>query len=326
MRALQQLKSPLIKASWLVDILLFPFSILAACWLWLVRRFGICRLPKVRKGLEAIGIFPLRYQYYEGLFYQKDLIHPLTRVRNIVGLKLNESEQLQFIQQFNFADELKQIPFEPTAQGFYYHNQFFEAGDAEIFYNILRHYKPQRLIEIGCGWSTHLAQQAIRQNTQEDTAYQCHHVCIEPFEHPELEQMGVELIRQKVEQLPLSTFDALESGDILFIDSSHVIKPQGDVLFEILQILGHLKPGVLIHIHDIYTPRDYREGSLIQSQIFWNEQYLLEAFLCFNDHFKVRCALNHLYKSYPEHLSQACPILSQMDHQEPCSFWIEKVA
>ena len=90
---------------------------------------------------------------------------------------------------------------------------------------------------------------------------------------------GIEVLRQRVEQMDKQLFLELEENDILFIDSSHMIRPQGDVLCEYLEILPTLRPGVLVHIHDIFTPRDYPDEWLIDEVKLWNEQYLLEAFL-----------------------------------------------
>jgi len=73
----------------------------------------------------------------------------------------------------------------------------------------------------------------------------------------------------------------------LFIDSSHIIRPQGDVLFEYLEILPILNAGVFVHIHDIFTPKDYLSEWILDGKVFWNEQYLLEAFLSFNTCFKI---------------------------------------
>ena len=93
-----------------------------------------------------------------------------------------------------------------------------------------------------------------------------------------LEKIGVTVIRQKVEGLGKAVFAELEKGDILFIDSSHIIRPQGDVLFEYLESLPSLNRGVIVHIHDIFSPKDYLKEWVTNEVRFWNEQYLLEAF------------------------------------------------
>ena len=132
------------------------------------------------------------------------------------------------------------------------------------------------------------------------------------------------VIRSPVESLDKNLFQDLNRGDVLFIDSSHIIRPQGDVLFEFLEILPILKPGVLIHVHDIFTPRDYIKEWIVDDVKFWNEQYLLEAFLSFNAGFKVIGALNYLYYSYSEQLCNAFPLLKAQPASNPgcASFWI----
>jgi hypothetical protein len=150
--------------------------------------------------------------------------------------------------------------------------------------------------------------------------------CIEPFEHAWLEKLDVSVRRELVQKTDPGLFGSLEKNDILFVDSSHITKPRNDVLFLYLQILPVIKPGVLVHIHDIFTPRDYLEEWILQDVRFWNEQYLLEAFLSFNARFEILAGLNFLLHHYPDQLLSVCPVLAQQRHQrEPGSFWIRRV-
>ena len=118
-------------------------------------------------------------------------------------------------------------------------------------------------------------------------------------------------------------FQELDAGDILFIDSSHMIRPQGDVVFEYLEILPTLKDGVIVHIHDIFSPRDYPADWVIDRVWFWNEQYLLEAFLTLNSDWKIIGALNYLRHNHYDKLKEKCPFLTQ--DREPGSFYIQRV-
>ena len=151
---------------------------------------------------------------------------------------------------------------------------------------------------------------------------QCEHTCIEPFENLWLEKLSVKVIRKLVEDVDVNFFNQLDENDILFIDSSHIIRPQGDVLFEYLQILPILKCGVIVHIHDIFTPKDYLDEWKIKGTLFWNEQYLLESFLCLNSSYKIIGALNYLKSNYYDELAEKCPMLTK--DREPGSFWIKK--
>jgi hypothetical protein len=137
-----------------------------------------------------------------------------------------------------------------------------------------------------------------------------------------LSKLDVEFIKKPVEQIDLNLFESLEDGDILFIDSSHIIRPGGDVLFEYLEILPRLKKGVYVHIHDIFSPNNYLKEWVENGVNFWNEQYLLEAFLSCNDRFKVVCSVNLLKNSYYANLKEVCPMLSE--EREPGSFWMRR--
>jgi hypothetical protein len=130
------------------------------------------------------------------------------------------------------------------------------------------------------------------------------------------------VLRRRVEDVDKNMFRELCRGDLLFIDSSHVIRPQGDVVTEYLDILPILAPGVLVHIHDIFTPRDYPKEWVTDSLLLWNEQYLMEAFLSENLSWRVIGAVNFLKHHHFEALVRACPNLTQSS--EPGSFYIEK--
>jgi predicted O-methyltransferase YrrM len=310
----------------LIDIALIPVVATASLALRLVRQTGFGRMPLTLKVFRKVGIYPVLDHYYEPLFNPAHLRKPLSEDRELSGIDWNVAEQLDLLKRFNFNDELTAFPIERQADHeFFYRNGFFESGDAEYLYNMIRLFKPKRIFEIGSGRSTLLAASAIKANRGEDPAYQCEHLCIEPYEVEWLEELGVTVVRKPVELIDTSLFGQLEENDILFIDSSHMIRPQGDVLFEYFEILPILRSGVLIHIHDIFSPKDYLE-EWIQSGCFWNEQYLLEAFLSYNSQFKIVGALNFLKHHYPDELTAACPVLGQqLESREPGSFWLKRV-
>jgi len=308
----------------LKDILFLPFTYLSAVWLRKVRE-NISAMKRSKRALMKVGVFPILDRYWEPLFNPKHLRHPLDQDRNLPGIDFNIKEQLDLLGRFHFNDELAKFPLEKTDRTeFYYHNGAFEPGDAEYLYNMIRLFKPKNLVEIGSGNSTLMAINAINANKAEDPNYSCEHICIEPYECPWLEQLPVKVIRGVVESVDKSIFLKLERNDILFIDSSHVIRPQGDVLVEYLEILPVLKPAVIVHIHDIFTPKDYPDQLLFEEVRFWNEQYLLEALLTFNTKYKVIASLNHLKHKYFKEISAKCPALKDEPHREPGSFYIIK--
>jgi len=307
----------------IADICLSPLTLLAAFLLKIIRKIGVAQMPLSRTIFRKVGVFPIADHYYEPLFNPRSLTLPLDMDRPLVGIDLNDHEQLELLDSMRYQDELAAIPFEKQADEltFYYGNPSFGPADAEYLYGMVRHFKPRSIVEIGSGYSTLIARQAIQVNHSEDPVARTTHICIEPYEMPWLEKTGVEVIRQVVEKVDLSLFRSLQANDILFIDSS---RPQGDVLFEFLEILPVLQPGVIIHVHDIFYPRDYTKRHLVDDVLFWNEQYILEAFLTCNDQFRIIAALNYLKNHYPERMYAKLPVLKMHPGHVPGSFWMVK--
>lgn len=307
-----------------VDLFAAPLVYPAACLLKLVRCLGVARLPWCRRALLQVGVFPIHRHYYEPQFDHRALRRPLSEERSLPGIEWNEAGQLAMLKTFRYAAELEGIAGERREPPeFHFGNGTFESGDAEYLYQWIRASKPRRIVEIGSGYSTLMAARAVKRNLADDPKYACRHVCIEPYEMPWLERVGVEVIRRRVEDVGLGVFGELERGDLLFIDSSHMIRPQGDVLFEFLEILPTLRTGVAVHVHDIFTPRDYLPAWVLEQVRFWNEQYLLEAFLSGNREWRVVGALNLLKHRHFDALKSVCPYLTS--DREPGSFYMERV-
>jgi hypothetical protein len=274
--------------------------------------------------LKKIGLFPIRAHYYEPLFQNSALSSSLSQDRSLPGIDWNQPKQLAFLDRLTFRTELVKMKWdEPpaTPNGFYVHNGGFESGDAEFLYQFLRATKPRRVIEIGSGNSTKVAMQALRRNTEE-SGIEVVHTCIEPYEMDWLESVPqIEVIRRKVEDCDLDWSKELCDGDLLFIDSSHMIRPQGDVLKEYLDIFPQLASGVYIHVHDIFSPKDYPRQWVVDEVRFWNEQYLLEALLSNSNRYEVIGALNYLKHSQYDRMKEVCPYLTA--EREPGSFYMK---
>ena len=310
------------------DVLLAPFIFVAALLLKSVRRVGVYRMRVSRAILQGVGVFPIRDHYYEPLFHPRHLRHALAEERPLPGIDMNAEGQLALLERFAFQDELRAFPRRHTSSLEYcYDNRNFGPGDAEVLYSLIRLYRPAAIVEIGSGMSTLMAVNAVRANRREDPAYACRQTCIEPYEMEWLERIpDVELVREKLESLDDSLFRGLGPGDMLFIDSSHVIRPQGDVLREILEILPILRPGVIVHLHDIFTPRDYPDEWVVDQVRLWNEQYLVEAFLTHNREFRVLAAVNWLTRHHREKLVAKCPVLGEgLEPCLPASLWLQRV-
>lgn len=307
------------------DAVMFPFVYPAAALMWVVRRAGVDRLPWCRRALMHVGVFPIRNHYFEPLFDARQLRRPLDAERSLPGIDWNIAEQLELLGRFDHAQELAGTPAARTDDLTYHTDSiWFGPGDAEFLYSIIRLKKPRRIVEVGSGLSTLMAVRAVRMNERDDPGYRCEHTCVEPFEAPWLERAGVEVIRRRVEDLGLPLFQGLSENDLLFIDSSHVIRPQGDVVFEYLELLPSLRRGVIVHVHDVFSPRDYPDDWVRNRVKLWNEQYLVEAFLTSNREWKIVGALNMLRHRHYDRLRAKCPFLTA--ESEPSSLYIQKIA
>ncbi|WP_194774690.1 class I SAM-dependent methyltransferase [Pararhodonellum marinum] len=301
-----------------------PITFLSASWMKFIVK-GKPFSPNDRIFMK-VGVLPVLDHYYQPLVNpKKHLKNPLNEARNLPGIDWNEKAQLELLNSFDQAVELDQFPLEKQKDfGYYYNNGMYESGDAEYFYSLIRTIKPRKIIEIGSGHSTLMAINAIKANKHEDPNYTCKHICIEPYEQPWLSTLDIELIRKRVEDIPTEQFKILEENDILFIDSSHIIRPQGDVLYEFLEIIPSLNSGVFVHIHDILSPNDYLQKWVIEEHRLWNEQYLLEAFLSFNSDFEIVGALNYLMHKHKELVYEKFPKLKLQKPEERGAFWIRR--
>jgi predicted O-methyltransferase YrrM len=147
--------------------------------------------------------------------------------------------------------------------------------EAEALYGIIRSRRPGRIIEIGAGHTTLLISEAIQAEGHEG-----HYTCIEPFRPEYLSNLPAQVTTFKdtlLQDVPLGMFRDLNSGDVLFIDSSHASKYRSDVVFKYSTILPVLKSGVVIHIHDIFLPYEYPIRWIREARYFWNEQYVVHA-------------------------------------------------
>jgi len=278
--------------------------------------------PLYLRQADKVGVQWRSTHYYHPTYANADLPQDVTVVRSLPGLDLNEAAQLSLLQSFNVQEELASLAEGVDPESVLDDdNPNYNVGDVDALYAMVRHLKPRRLFEIGSGYSTRVAAKAIARNVTENKQYGCRHVCIEPYEMPWLEKLGPEILRKRAEDVPAEFFDVLGAGDILFIDSSHVIRPFGDVLFEFQEVFPRLANGVVVHLHDIFTPRDYPERWLRDERRLWNEQYLLEVMLANSSRYKTVLALNWLCHTHRRALDQAFPKMREKPNANPGAFW-----
>jgi len=280
------------------------------------------------------GFHLLRKHYYLPLPEEEDVTNGFwEKTSDLIGIDINAPFALNLLKDVFplYMNEFRsKFPLHATDNPlqFYLINGGYMAIDAHIYYSLIRHYKPRRIIEIGAGNSTLLASAACLQN-QEETGRPVNLTAIDPFPYDLYASGKVTglsyMIKSKVQHVNMELFTSLEDGDILFIDSSHVLKSGGDVQTEYLEILPRLAQGVLVHIHDISLPRAY-PSVYYENQLYWNEQYLLQAFLAFNSRFEVVWPGNYMMLNYPDKVCAVFPEFNVMRQQypqsEPTAFWI----
>lgn len=271
----------------------------------------------------------LSWHYYTPIPDQKDLQY--LRDTELVGVNLNTAAALELIDQVvtPYKAEFNAFPLQPTADALQFNliNGTHMAIDGNLYYGLIRRYQPRRIVEIGSGNSTLLAAAAIRRNVAEGKP-KSELYAIEPYPSDKLARIPelTELISKRVQDVPLSFFQNLQSGDILFIDSTHVFRPGGDIWWEYCEILPRLAPGVMVHIHDISLPKPYPQV-YIDNGWYWNEQWILQTFLTFNTRFEVLWPGNYLMVNHPDRMKTAfTPEYEQMraafPSSEPTSFWM----
>jgi predicted O-methyltransferase YrrM len=279
---------------------------------------------------EKLGLHLTYVHYYEPVPDTRSLGDAVWNPNlELPGIDMNDRFQTEFLRQLGVLygtawEALVRSGVSRTTE-FLLGNGYFDSVDAEILYGIVRRFKPRRIFEIGSGFSTLLIENAIRDNRGEDSSYACEHVAIDPFPADFLSRggRGLAVLPKRVQDVPLSTFQNLERNDVLFIDSSHVLAIGSDVRFEYLEILPRLNPGVLIHCHDIFIPAEYPRDWIFRHRRFWNEQYLLQAFLAFNPEFEILWAGNYMHLKHSGLLAQSIPSYRQGEVQ-PKSFWIRR--
>jgi hypothetical protein len=244
------------------------------------------------------------------------------RPGELVGIDMNDAMQLDLLRNHfpRFRKQYQHFPTKPTGEQnrFYLGNHLFDGTDALVAYCMVRHFQPRLIIEVGSGFSSLVLGAAAAENDSASI------ISIEPFPREFLRKgfPGLRsLIEKKVQDIDLTFFSQLESGDILFIDSSHTVKIGGDVNYLFLEVMPRLKPGVIVHVHDIFLPFDYRRDWVLDEFRFWTEQYLLQAFMMFNSEFEVLMANSYLNHYHQEDLKAAFPNLPSW---EGGSFWIRR--
>ena len=235
------------------------------------------------------------------------------------AIELIENELAPFIAEMDLPAEGPQPP-----GTFFLHNENYESVDAELLYAIIRARKPRRVVELGSGFTTLLIGEAARRNLAEGDAIE--HLAFDPFPRAPIfgEQPPPPTAFEPLPatEVPPERLAELEAGDILFVDTTHTVKLGSDVNHIILDVLPALSPGVLVHFHDIFLPWEYPRTWFEEMNYFWAEQYLLQAFLAFNDAFEVVVPVAAVAGEYAERLGAV--VSSFTPGRRPGAFWVAR--
>ncbi|MBM4149636.1 MAG: class I SAM-dependent methyltransferase [Lentisphaerae bacterium] len=294
----------------------------------------VARMAESGEGSEqclAWGCLPLQVHFYSPVPDIGDLKKRRVwdRRSELPGIDFRPGAQMELLQELGekFGAECDWPARAVDGGGFYTENAAFSFGCAASTHCMIRKCKPERVIEVGSGWSTMIIAAALDRNASE-TGTRAQHVVVDPYPSDRtLALPGVTVLRQRVELTDESLFGALGKNDILFIDSGHTVRMGGDVNFLYLDVLPRLAAGVVVHAHDIPMPYEYAESYVTNPRfrVFWTESYLLQAFLACNCDFEVLLAMNYLQREHEELFRQAFHRYDSASHRQvAASFWMRR--
>ena len=233
-----------------------------------------------------------------------------------ISINLNYDEQILLLQDFKkiydencFAEEQKDLNKTNGNLRFYHKNKMFKYSDAFGLSLFLRYFKPKNVIEIGCGFSSAVMLDTKDMYLKDENI---NFTYIEPYPERLLKLVSSEdninLIQQRLQDIDYKIIcDNLNEGDLLFIDSTHVLKYNSDVMYIFNKILPNLKKGVFVHFHDIFYPFEYPDVWVQQGR-FWNETFYLKQFLSYNSIWKIQLWINAIYAKNSEFIKQNFPL------------------
>lgn len=222
------------------------------------------------------------------------------QIRDLHGISIDIDAMHQFwLRNMDFMKAMDLKQFGDAEHRYFLENEMFLNGDALGLAAMINEYRPKQIIEIGSGYSTACTLDAI-----DRTGHACHITCIEP-EPIRLNKIlrpedKITFLQKNVQDVPLGLYAELGTDDILFIDSSHVLKTGSDVHHQIFSIIPKLKPGVIIHFHDCFFPFEYPEDWVLKFRWALNEAYAIRAFLMYNRSFEIIFFNDLFFKSFPE--------------------------
>jgi len=254
--------------------------------------------------------------------------YSLDRPRPVLGVHLDDAFCENWLASLrSYAAELTFGEDTPNrGDRFYTKNPCFAGIDAVLLAAILRKYHPQNIIEVGSGFTTALMLDVNEKFLGGDVNFTCIDLDCQRLKTLMKAGDSVSIMEKEVQNVPLSVFDQLQNGDVLFVDGSHICGPDTDVNFIVFEVLPRLSPGVMIHFHDIFWPFEYPKN-WVKNKWDFNEAYILRAFLSYNESFRILCSSSyaHLY-----HKATLCKTLGideqfEFNYDVIASLWLETI-
>ncbi len=229
---------------------------------------------------------------------------------DLADIEMNSDQQISLLKEYQkYYNEL-QFPENPDVKYRYYYNQkWFCYADAIFLYSFLRKHIPRKIIEVGSGFSSAVILDTIEKYFSNKTEI----IFIEPNNERLLkifrknDRDMIRLIEKNLQDVPIKIFKTLEEGDLLFIDSSHVIKYKNDLYRLFFEILPILPKGIFVHFHDIFFPFEYPSEWILQGR-YWNEIYFLRAFLAYNNTWKINFFNHYISLIEKNYLKKQMPL------------------
>jgi predicted O-methyltransferase YrrM len=289
------------------------------------------RLLGLARALRGTGNSRFLFPYVPGHYSS-----PLPDYRSVLANLANRSEadhelpgidpaeegQLELLRAF--VGLYAEMPFPARPDGrlrYYYENGWFSPADATILYSMLRHYRPERVVEVGSGFSS-----ALMLDVNDLFLKGVRFTFIEPYPQrlyglfAEADRANNTVLEERVQDISLAVFETLRANDILFVDSSHVVKCGSDLGHILFEALPRLKSGVVVHFHDIFWPFEYPREWFSKGRA-WNEAYFLRAFLQYNSAFRILYHSSFMAQRHTKVLERDLPF----GLIEPSSLWLVKV-
>jgi predicted O-methyltransferase YrrM len=272
----------------------------------------------LRRGAARVGLDVVARTFYSPV-PNLDRLAPDTfdRVSELPGIAWDLDAQLAFVR-----SELAPAMAAFDAPPGYDPDSAYNAADAAVLYGMLRGLRPSRVVELGSGQSTLVMARAAQENAADG-----HPLVLDSFDpYPGVAQPPLPglhaLERVPAQEVPLSVFAALGPGDVLFVDTTHTVKLGSDVNHIVLEVLPRLRPGVIVHLHDIFLPFEYPRVWPERYGLYWSEQYLVQAFLAFSSGYEVLAAVHALQRQRPDEMRALLP--AAVGERVGAAFWVRR--